>query len=146
MNFLGTLHFQNFGLHSARIIGFGTGEGVVGSQRQKSLHKDFIVQEVDVSFLRRLGQIVEVLDEVAIFLLYFLEVSSFRRFVFEVNIVKIGKINIHFAYVVEKLGSVECSFRLKNKKNCYITSAVDGSEFDKEFGDFSLLENKNFGN
>lgn len=65
---------------------------------------------------------------------------------FEVNIVKIGKINIHFAYVVEKLGSVECSFRLKNKKNCYITSAVDGSEFDKEFGDFSLLENKNFRN
>jgi hypothetical protein len=146
VDFLGTLHLQNFSLRSARIIGFGTSERAAGSERQESLHYDVIVQEVDVSFLRGLGQIVKVLDEVVIFLFHLLEISSFRRFVFKVNIVKIRKINIHFAYVVEKLGSVECSFRLKNNKNCYITSVVDRSEFDKEFCDFSLLENQNFCN
>lgn len=65
---------------------------------------------------------------------------------FQVHIVKIGKINIHFANVVEKLSPVKCSFRLKNKKKWYIGGVTDGSVFDKEFGDFSFLEDENFSN
>ena len=53
----------------------------------------------------------------AVFLFDFFEVYSFRRFVLQINIVKVGKINIHFANVVEKLGSVQGSFRLKIRKN-----------------------------
>lgn len=60
-----------------------------------------------------------------VFFLYFFEIGSLRRFVFEVNIVKIREINIHFADVVKKLDSVEGSFRLKNEKNWYITGVTD---------------------
>jgi hypothetical protein len=112
VDLLRALHFQDFGFHSAWIVSFGAGKRIVGSKWEEGLHQNFIIEKVNFSLLGRLCEVIKVLNEMIVFFFDFFKIHSFRRFVPQINIIKVGKVNIHFANVVKKFGSVQGSFRL----------------------------------
>jgi hypothetical protein len=112
VDFLGALHFQDFSFHPAWIVSFGASERIVRSEWEEGLHQNVIIEEVNFLLLGRLCKVIKVLNEMVVFSFGLFKIHSFRRFVLQINIIKVGKVNIHFANVVKKFGSVQGSFRL----------------------------------
>ncbi len=112
---LRALHLHYLRLYRSRIVSFRTRKGIVAAKRQECLHQHIIIQKVEVDFLGRFWKIIKVLNERTCFFLNGFIIGSLCRFVFQIHIIEIGEVDVHFADVLEKLGSIQSWFCL----NCY---------------------------
>lgn len=73
-----------------------------------------------------------------------LVVGSVGGLMSEIDVSEVGKVDVHFAYILEKLGSVEFVFGLELDQK-YVEGERGLGEFDEELGDFAFLEDEYLG-
>ena len=73
-----------------------------------------------------------------------LVVGSMGGLMPEIYVSEVGEVDVHFAYILEKLVSVEFVFGLELDQK-YVEGEWGLGEFDEKLGDFAFLEDEYFG-
>lgn len=106
------LHLHNLCIECSWIISLWPIKSPEPSGVREGLHEYLIIQKVDVVLLRWFCQNIEGLYEFIFFFFNHLKVGSLRGLMFEIYVIEIGKIYIHFAYIFKKFSSIQNSFSL----------------------------------